>query len=70
MSSDDHEARGQSPQLEAALKRVLEEIRGGVAHGHFEITVSGDTVKAGDRRVVVKAGRSFQFVIPLAEINR
>ena len=57
-------------QLEATLRRVIDEIRGGVRHGHFEITVSGEIVKSDMRRVVVKAGRSYQVLIPSKEIDR
>jgi len=55
---------------EIALRRVVTEILAGLRHGYFEITVSGEVIGHGRRRVVVRAGKHYQFVIPEEECLR
>jgi len=52
---------------EIALRRVVTEILAGLRHGYFEITVSSEVIGRGRRRLVVRAGKHYQFVIPEEE---
>lgn len=51
-----------------ALQKLEQVVVGGLKHGHFECTVIGDIVNGGKRRLIIKAGVSHQFIIPVAEI--
>jgi hypothetical protein len=52
---------------EAELQRVLikieSELRDGIKHGFFELCVTGEVIKEGKRRLIVRAGKSYQFVV-------
>jgi hypothetical protein len=47
-----------------ALRRVVAEILDGLRHGYFEVTVSCEVIAQGRRRLVLRAGKSYQFVVP------
>jgi hypothetical protein len=49
--------------LEGALRRVLGEIRIGLAHGYFEYTLTCELANHGKRRLVLRAGKHYQFII-------
>jgi len=38
--------------------------RADIAHGHFEISVSGEDGKAGCTSVIITAGKKFKFLVP------
>jgi hypothetical protein len=52
-----------------ALKKLVQLILEGLKHGFFECTVVCDVIKGQKRRLVIKAGVSHQFIIPLEEIE-
>lgn len=56
-------------ELDRVIARVVDELRGGLAHGFFEITVTSEIIQGRKRRVVVKAGRSYVFVVPSEEVD-
>jgi hypothetical protein len=49
--------------LAQAMNKLFEEISDGVKHGFFECTVTCELVKDRKRRLIIKAGKSHQFVI-------
>jgi hypothetical protein len=46
-----------------ALSRVLAELRDGLRHGYFEYTLTCEVVGQERRRMTLRAGKSYQFVI-------
>ena len=56
-------------QVDRALCRVLAEIRDGLRHGHFEYVLTCDVIGHGRRRLVLRAGKSYQFVLPGEECS-
>ncbi len=54
--------------LDEVLERISSETTAGVRHGFFEFTVSGEMVKAHKCRVMVKSGKSYQFIIDENEL--
>jgi hypothetical protein len=54
----------EKPVLDQALERLTEEVRDGLRHGHFELTVVGEIVKGKKRGLTIKAGKSHRFTIP------
>ena len=59
-----------SGQLRSALDLVQTLIIEGVAHGHFDYTITCETGTAGRRLLIVKAGKSHKFSIPEPEVPR
>src|SRR5688572_24747324 len=49
--------------LHRALERISAEIREGVRHGFCEYTVTCEIVSGGKRRLVLHAGKNYQFHI-------
>ena len=59
----------ESSELMRALSRINQEIREGLEHGFFEVTIRGEVVNDGKRRLIVTAGKSHRFHIPLNELE-
>lgn len=55
--------------FEGAMNLLEREIRGGLAHGFFEISISSELVKDRKRRLVIKAGKTYLFVIAEDELK-
>ena len=55
--------------VDRALRHVLAEIREGLRHGHFEYVLTCDVIGHGRRRLVLRAGKSYQFVLPDEECS-
>ncbi len=53
--------------LDRALQRVLAEIHDGLRHGHFEFSLTCEIVGQDRRRLTLRAGKSYQFLIPEAD---
>ena len=53
--------------LDRALSRILAEIHAGLRHGYFEFTLTCEVVGQGRRRLILHAGKNYQFVIPANE---
>jgi hypothetical protein len=47
-----------------AFGRLLAEIREGLRHGYFEYTLTCELIGRGRRRLELRAGKHYQFVIP------
>jgi hypothetical protein len=50
--------------VEKALNRILAEIEAGLRHGYFDIRLTCDLVGNGRRRLTLRAGRNYQFLVP------
>ena len=50
-----------------ALERISAEIQDGLRHGHFEFAVTCEIIGQERRRLVLKAGKTYQFLIPKEE---
>jgi len=57
------------PELEQAMERLTQEVRDGLRHGHFELTIVGEIVKGRKRGLTIKAGKSHRFTIPEEELE-
>ncbi len=57
-------------QVDQALAKLREIVWQGLEHGFFECTVLGEIIQDQKRRLVIKAGKSFQFVIAADELGR
>ena len=53
--------------LDRAIQRVLAEIHEGVRHGYFAVTVDCEIVGQERRRLTLRAGKSFQYLISKEE---
>jgi hypothetical protein len=51
-------------ELEKAVQRITAEILDGIAHGHFELSVTCEVIGGGRRRLVLRAGKSYVFLLP------
>jgi hypothetical protein len=56
--------------LNPALQRVLATIHEGLRHGHFEYRLTCEVIGRGRRRLILHAGKNYQFVIPADECER
>ena len=56
--------------LDRALRCVLAELQDGLRHGHFEFVVTCEVIGQDRRRLVLQAGKSYQFVIPREDCVR
>jgi hypothetical protein len=50
--------------LDRTMSRVIAELREGLRHGFFEITVTCEIVSREQRRLTIRAGKSYQFLLP------
>jgi hypothetical protein len=57
-------------QVDRALGKLREVVLQGLEHGFFECTVVGEIIQERKRRLLIKAGKSFQFVIAADELSR
>ena len=55
--------------FDQVLERLTREVRDGLRHGHFELTIVGEIVKGRKRGLTIKAGKSHRFTIPEEEIE-
>ena len=51
------------------MDRLSREVRDGLRHGFFELTVACEIVKGGKRGLTIKAGKKHRFTIPEEEIE-
>jgi hypothetical protein len=59
--------KGSARYLDKALARLIAELRDGLRHGHFELAVSCEIIGHEKRRLTLRVGKSYQFVIPKDE---
>jgi hypothetical protein len=57
-------------QVDRALAKLREVVLQGLEHGFFECTVVGEIIQERKRRLLIKAGKSFQFMIAADELDR
>jgi hypothetical protein len=50
-------------ELHRAFQRLESEIRDGLGHGFFDLSVVCEVIKGGKRRLTIRAGKSYQFLI-------
>lgn len=50
-----------------ALSRILTEVDAGLRHGYFSFTLTCEVIGHGRRRLVLHAGKNYQFVIAAEE---
>jgi hypothetical protein len=62
-----HPSLKRADVIDQALQRVLGEIQAGLHHGYFEFTVSCEIVGHERRQFVLRAGKSYRFLIPKDE---
>ena len=56
-----------NPDQDASIAMVLEElmalVRDGIAHGYFEVTISGRAAAGGRTEVIIAAGKKHRFLL-------
>jgi hypothetical protein len=57
-------------EIDKAIEKLIEEVQAGVEHGFFECLVTCEIVNGRKRRLIIKAGKSHQYMIPEEEIKR
>ena len=57
------------PEVEKAMERLSREVRDGLRHGFFELTVACEMVNGRKRRLTIKAGKNHLFTIPEEEME-
>jgi hypothetical protein len=58
---------GAKQEFRNAMEKLEAEIRDGFRHGFFELCVTCEVIQDGRRRLTIRGGKSFQFIIPGAE---
>jgi len=56
--------------IDKAIAKIESEVRDGVRHGHFDLTISCTVRNSGKRELVVKAGKNHMYVIPEDELKK
>lgn len=56
-------------QLMKAMAKIDAEVRDGLKHGHFEITITCSVGNKGVRELVVKAGKNHRYRITEEELE-
>ena len=56
-----------SASRDRALRRVVAEIVDGLRHGYFDFAVTCEVISQERRRLVLRAGKTHQFLIPKNE---
>ena len=57
-------------QLRQALDQIDQIVLDGLRHGHFRCTISSGIGKNNRRDLVIEAGKSHKFTIPVDELPR
>ena len=60
----------QGASIDRALSRVLAEICDGLRHGFFEYTLTCEIVGQERRRLTLRAGKSYQFMMSKEECEQ
>jgi hypothetical protein len=56
-------------EFEQAMDRLDREVRDGLKHGFFDLTVACEMVRGRKRRLIIKAGKSHVYTIPEDELG-
>ena len=62
-------SNGNDGQLGEVMRRLTLEIRDGLKHGFFELSLVCETVKGRKRRLTINSGKKHQFTISEEEID-
>jgi hypothetical protein len=62
-------ANSEEHELRRAFRKLESEIRDGLRHGFFELSVTSGVIAAGKRRLTIRSGKSFQFIVPEEELK-
>ncbi len=54
--------------VSAALERIQTEVLEGLQHGFFSLKIECEIINGKKRRVIVEAGKKYQFVIPEEDV--
>jgi hypothetical protein len=65
-----HAERSSRPTLDRAIDRFVSEIVDGIRHGYFDFRLTCDVIGHDRRRLVLHAGKSYQFVVPANECKK
>ncbi len=63
MTRTDHSAAA----VDRALHRIVSEVLSGLKHGYFEYSLTCEVIGQGRRRLVLHAGKGYQFVLSQAD---
>lgn len=47
---------------------ILQELLQALKHGFFEFKLTGELIQGGKRKLIFKAGKSHQFIIPAEDL--
>ncbi len=61
--------KSSSPELERALRQLRLEVFAGLNHGFFDLSVSCELIADRKRRLTIKSGKSYRFVIAEDEVS-
>ena len=65
MNTEGQRDRGHpASTIDRALRRIVAEIVDGLRHGYFQFGVTSEVISHGRRRLMLQAGKTYQFVIP------
>jgi hypothetical protein len=73
MSDGKHEPqfhRSKCGQLSEALDLLKGIVIDGLKHGFFDCSISCEIANGGKRQLVIRAGKSYKFTIPVEEMPR
>ena len=57
--------RGQTAEALQHLEKIVVD---GLRHGFFDCTIAGEIANGGKRQLVIRAGKSHKFMIPVDEL--
>ena len=63
----EHDVESDGGALDRTLHRILTELHAGLRHGYFEYSIACEVIAGSRRRLVLRAGKNYQFVIPAKE---
>lgn len=55
--------------LREAFALIAREIMGGLRHGYFDFSITGETLRQGECNLTFKAGKSHRFRIPASDFK-
>lgn len=62
--------RVKSGQVREALDRLEGLVLDGLKHGFFDYSIACEIANGGKRQLVIRAGKSHKFTIPVNEVPR
>lgn len=62
-------ANSEEHELQRAFRKLESEIHDGLRHGFFELSVTSEVIAAGKRRLTIRSGKSFQFIVPEEDLK-